>query len=918
MGLDGDFFVACGVGSAREVDDYGRNNYGYIYFENGHPLTLGPARRAYTSAYGSARTEPNVVMQTGRYSARLDLDTVALSGYDSFEGSGYRADLSRDVEVFSAADLRLEAVVDGVRYVCVSAELQDSTNQFFRLIQAGRYVRRFDLTRLRFEAEGHEPIFGRFEVTSWPAHLCFGLDLSEVPDVEQTLVRIVSPRGRVHEESGPHAVTVLAVSPHLDETFEPLKVGDFVKQNDSTGPFVFSARWDEAEMGIKLEGTVPNFSQATSKDTVHEFDFELTNPGAEVSVLPLIFDLGRPLLVTGTMMLLCDEDGKPSGIPVQVSKNWHGAEGSTPHAGTWLRGYTQVPLAPGESRRFKLKVVYGYWGDGAFGAVSHSSLSLIGWSTGATWKWDETAIGAWGETATYDPTGHGAGSVIADLRPTFTTPLNGGTHNWTENVGGGDFLNYIDSDGLYQPAKRLKTCYEWVGPNLTLVWYSGISGDENIRFEYEVRMPASSDFSRVFYRYRYEFLKDVVNPERLLFFQMSADYYLVPDFTDYYVGDSTGESFRGTASVGGNVYKPGKFLFGDRWLLIDDETAGGGDGVAKANRGLIGRGAKLNGEDFDVYLHRYGRTWGSERQLFDLSSESVTRSYDAGDVVEGEVACYMIPESSNDYWGGDGPFLERLNAVENRWDLLRDELVENHQLTVSVREGQLRSQYPLDLEVSGEDVLAELMIDAGGVGRVPFILSDVAKGTKVIVEEKVNEVWVEVGDSGPDGHSHYQAYYDDNGNLDYVFSLERPTRNLDENWELRVVGVISDFDRWLNGYAGVSRLYRDGDEDGLDLLLEYVLGGDPEVVDFGLLPRVESGALPAVFSFVRRVDSTKGTNQVVQLSRDLEEWENLSVLDNSSEFVTIVPLGNGEERVEVMVTGEAGIYARLMVSLNPI
>ena len=84
---------------------------------------------------------------------------------------------------------------------------------------------------------------------------------------------------------------------------------------------------------------------------------------------------------------------------------------------------------------------------------------------------------------TYDISQHAGGAVIGDVRPTFTTPFNGGTeHNWTENVGGGDFLNYTNSSNLYIPGKRLKTCYRWTGPNITEVHYSGVTADDKIRF----------------------------------------------------------------------------------------------------------------------------------------------------------------------------------------------------------------------------------------------------------------------------------------------------------------------------------------------------------------------------------------------------------------------------------------------------
>jgi hypothetical protein len=57
---------------------------------------------------------------------------------------------------------------------------------------------------------------------------------------------------------------------------------------------------------------------------VDEFVIEVRNPTDSARSLPLIFDEIKAQAITGTSMLLCEEDdGRPKGIPVQISKNWH-------------------------------------------------------------------------------------------------------------------------------------------------------------------------------------------------------------------------------------------------------------------------------------------------------------------------------------------------------------------------------------------------------------------------------------------------------------------------------------------------------------------------------------------------------------------------------------------------------------------
>jgi len=54
-----------------------------------------------------------------------------------------------------------------------------------------------------------------------------------------------------------------------------------------------------------------------------EFAIVVDNPGKGCVRVPFLLDLGWPANITGLCPILCDEDGTPTGIPVQLSKNWH-------------------------------------------------------------------------------------------------------------------------------------------------------------------------------------------------------------------------------------------------------------------------------------------------------------------------------------------------------------------------------------------------------------------------------------------------------------------------------------------------------------------------------------------------------------------------------------------------------------------
>jgi len=171
------------------------HNYTYLYFENGYPTRLS------WSGNEAGRSNPDLVVQTGHYSLRLDCDTMEMSGYDALPGTDYVTALNDDVTTFTPASLNLYAYVGTKRYKCRSAIVQDSSDSMYvRLIESGQYVQRFDHLGLIFsDNDGFElPLKGRLEVTAWPDHATFKLDLSGIPEVTRSTIQLISPDGRQH------------------------------------------------------------------------------------------------------------------------------------------------------------------------------------------------------------------------------------------------------------------------------------------------------------------------------------------------------------------------------------------------------------------------------------------------------------------------------------------------------------------------------------------------------------------------------------------------------------------------------------------------------------------------------------------------------------------------------------------------
>lgn len=780
-----------------------KRNYSYMYYQNG---------------FGSS--DPDLVFQAGYYSLMLDCDTMQLKGYDALAGSDYRTALDQDVSVFTpATSFLLRVQQGGVFYTCTSAVVQDSSGNHVRLVESGQYVKRIDHLGLVFKDSGGNTMVAdsdcRLEMSAWPDRVTFFLDFSSetINPITRTTIQVVSPDGITHLKDLGGNQARLTIKPQDDVTLSALNVNDTILEatNLQDGS-ALNVTFDEDVHAFHIDVPANGISYPADIDRVDEYFIEVINSSAVAENIPLVFEQPSVRAITGTVMLLCDaEDGRPLGIPVQISKNWH-SDGS-PHSGSWLRGSTMLTLQPGESRWFKLRVIYGYWG-GA-GAISHAQLSLIGW--GGNWKWDDSALGAWGESLTYDPTMHVSRAFMADIRPTFTTSLGGGQHSWTENVGGGDFLIYRDSANNKQNLKRQKTCYLQTGPNLTEVLYTGVSDDDKIRATYTSLGVSTLDYHRRFHHYKYEFLQDVVAPQRLVFHQMAAEQYFKTSFDDYYIGDETGVSVSGTIEAGGNVYKGSPISFDGKWLSIDDTwTSANGGNPVWVMRGIIPLSSTLNGSAFPLYMHKYGRTWGDgNTMLFDFSSDSVSRSYSAGDVVEGEYELILPPQHVDNYWGGDAELINRLTVYgDTAWEPVRDEFVHNVQMGVVVHQGTLMNNYPLEIQPQTNNrVLADFTVNGGGIGHVPVLLENADAGQELTVQRWANGVWSDLGIVDLDKNSYYQAVQNPDGTMDYTFSIPRPSLDLNEAWRVRiyskpVVFVASQasfeggFDGWINRTDG--------------------------------------------------------------------------------------------------------------------
>jgi len=136
------------------------------------------------------------------------------------------------------------------------------------------------------------------------------------------------------------------------------------------------------------------------------------------------------------------------------------------------------------------------------------------------------------------------------------------------------------------------------------------------------------------------------------------------------------------------------------------------------------------------------------------------------------------------------------------------------------------------------------------------------------------------------------------------------------------VGMIYDdyegFDSWLSQYPSLDNLGEDSDsdQDGIALLLEYTLDGNPLTSDPVILPTVESPEGNLVFKFTRLAESAGDTEQVFQYSTNLTDWYDLKITGNQAAQVQVGDEIGGCEEVTVTLSNDEAFDGRVFGRLK--
>ena len=542
-----------------------------------------------------------------------------------------------------------------------------------------------------------------------------------------------------------------------------------------------SAVWDSKYGSYRIDlGNIisagasgTNWNLESNHNLYNRHKILVTNNTLEDLMIPLFMKgpVNTAFYITGGVPVFRDIHGDPTGLNVQVSKNWH----MPIWWQNWFHLYS-TPTIPQGTHELELTTISSKWGETY--AASHAQLSLVGW--GVNQQWDESALGDWGESITYDPDKTLRRAMVDDVRPFLVDTK--GQWNWTGNVGGADFLKYNSASGE-QRLGRMRTQYEAPGPNLTDVVYAGISSDNKIQAHIRTHLGRTDDLVRAYYDIEYIFLEDV-DYTRLSFFQVAADNYADNGFVYASYGNGAGvisdmtipnHNSTGYAST---EHRGIPIEGSNPWVFLwDNQRSDGNLPENLANVGYIVRyfEAEIGQESIttphiNIYQTKNGG-WSQYAFELGLPYDPSNTNIPAGSKVRVIVEYVIPPSNKSKYYGSSDYLLEMLDTDYNSTEMILY-LANENELDISTTTGTLLSTYPITIDThkNTNAVVAQFTVD-GGLGYTPIVFKNLTRFDNWKLEKKSEDSWLSI-DQSVEGDDYWQTQFDSVSNTySLVFNI---------------------------------------------------------------------------------------------------------------------------------------------------
>ncbi len=468
------------------------------------------------------------------------------------------------------------------------------------------------------------------------------------------------------------------------------------------------------------------------------------------------------LSITGLSGIICDMDGTPTGIPVQITKNWHSKKGfPEKYDHSWMHLYTNVTVPANTTLKFKFKYIAAYWG--TLAQASHAQLSIIGWGS-TVQLWEQSAVGSWGESICYSPDGNIGNSNLTDVRSSFNTSYDGKkSFTWGGNVGGGDILNITGLDGNRINHENIRIERRRYAPNLSEMTYMGDMAGGAVEFEYTAMLGRTNDMVKGRYHIKMKVVKDIEFKNFAVFTNAAYRYYFGNHGKVAYGNDkgiirewkaAQGEHKEGF--IGGKFVADGN----NTWMAQTETTVSMTKPKIPANRGIILRdwNATIGGEKnskayWGEYMIPQKFKHHPPKSISMVTTKEGVTSFKAGDYIDATVDFIVFQLSSDRYCGDNQPFIDFLTKNPDSWKMVLREAQQND-VKVKLTTGELTREHPIRIEA--KDNMVEGTI-TGGIAYEPITFTGLSGYRNPTLEIRDGKgEWVKV-DQAKQGNDFWQC-----------------------------------------------------------------------------------------------------------------------------------------------------------------
>ncbi len=779
------------------------------------PTTRAPGASGYTyscwlNGWRKHKTDQSpeiLAIQASGYDFTLNLADFGKAGFSiaTNKAKSYADALSSEtghLYELPPAEIVIAIDVDGERYRAVSCAAGTDPDVrrlgSARMWESGRFVQHFELVDLKFQAVGGKTLGckSNLDLIAWPDSLTLTTSLApEASGAEgwrdaRVEVQLKGADLACRTEKAYTGQWCAATTNELTLTYNAagrVTSGEGLAVRVSAGtnnvlPVTFESAKNCFVASVqKLKRTFK--TGYTDIRDYDEFLITVDNAGEDAKEVPFLLDLRDTANITGLCPVLCDTAGRPTGIPVQLSKNWHYKP-----MGAYLMAYSSLPAKPGRTE-YLLRVAYGFYG--TLPSASHAQLSLVGYSRkGGNGRWDQLAVGCWGETICFDMDMSLVNLAVTDVRMLMArNGLGGVKWGWTDAGWGGDWFEMLDEAGDKLAFSGLKTAYLSHGPCLTDARHKGFYGARReVTFDARVLTLRTDDYARTLQRFRYTFNVPAANTNISLFRQGRTSEYSTPRVA---YGNRYG--LIREAQVKPDLSP--RELFVDRltlagdgpwWVSFPGARHTNNRDWGTGYRALVIRSYKalINGRTYakptiSLPVNRAGRQAVDVDLLLVPPREA--ECFQPGDGIEFEVEWITLPRVADDYYGPNEMFRNHLSDNPSSWKTAYREAIGND-LLVTARGGRVVGRYPVVIRAEASVVDVGIQ---GGVGFVPVrfeglpsakgaALFEVAGGREVLFDQAVH------------GNDFWQADYDE-GTGAYALTYNLPLDSRPASvWRLKV------------------------------------------------------------------------------------------------------------------------------------